>query len=131
MIRIVIFLLACLLAISCTIEKKPVAAKDKEPEILYILPDGTMEFKGRIMNKEDVVIYEDGRGGEGGEGDPQERGDRLLQARRRGRRDGLEVHEPLPGLPHQVDRRHPLQEEVLLGPGEAPEPSLAGREHGR
>ncbi len=37
---------------------------DKEQEIFYIYPDGVMEFKGRTMNREDVVIYEDGRGGE-------------------------------------------------------------------
>ena len=35
-----------------------------EQEFFYIYPDGMMEFKGRIMNKKDVVIYEDGRGGE-------------------------------------------------------------------
>ena len=35
-----------------------------EQEIFYIYPDGMMEFKGRIMNKKDVVIYADGRGGE-------------------------------------------------------------------
>ena len=39
-------------------------AGEKEKEILYIYPDGTMEFRGRIKNKEDVVIYEDGHGGE-------------------------------------------------------------------
>ena len=39
-------------------------AGEKEQEIFYIYPDGTMEFKGRIKNEEDVVIYEDGRGGE-------------------------------------------------------------------
>ncbi len=39
-------------------------ADKKEQEIFYIYPDGTMEFRGRIKNKEDVVIYEDGRGGE-------------------------------------------------------------------
>lgn len=37
---------------------------EKEQDIFYIYPDGIMEFKGRIMNKKDVVIYEDGRGGE-------------------------------------------------------------------
>jgi len=36
----------------------------KEQEIFYIYADGLMEFKGRIMNKKDVVIYADGRGGE-------------------------------------------------------------------
>jgi len=39
-------------------------AGNKEQEIFYIYPDGVMEFRGRIMNREDVVIYEDGRGGE-------------------------------------------------------------------
>ena len=33
-------------------------------EIFYIYPDGMMEFRGRIMNKKDVVIYGNGRGGE-------------------------------------------------------------------
>lgn len=59
-----IVLLACLLLVACTSMERPVKTGVKEPEILYIYPDGTMEFKGRIMNKEDVVIYEDGRGGE-------------------------------------------------------------------
>ncbi len=39
-------------------------AGKKEQEIFYIYPDGMMEFKGRKMNKKDVVIYADGRGGE-------------------------------------------------------------------
>lgn len=32
--------------------------------ILYIYEDGKMKFRSRYLNKEDVVIYEDGRGGE-------------------------------------------------------------------
>ncbi len=64
MTRIIIFLLASLLIASCATAKKPVRTGEKEQEILYIYPDGTMVFKGRIKNKEDVVIYEDGRGGE-------------------------------------------------------------------
>jgi len=39
-------------------------ADKKEQEIFHIYPDGMMKFKGRIMNKKDVVIYADGRGGE-------------------------------------------------------------------
>jgi len=39
-------------------------AGKKEKEIIYVYPEGKIEFKGRIMNEEDVVIYEDGRGGE-------------------------------------------------------------------
>ena len=62
--RIIIFLLASLLIASCATAEKPVTEGEKEREILNIYPDGTMEFRGRIKNKEDVVIYEDGRGGE-------------------------------------------------------------------
>lgn len=62
--RIIIFLFASLLIASCATTQKPVVAGEKEPEVLYIYPDGTMEFDGRIKNKEDVVIYQDGRGGE-------------------------------------------------------------------
>ena len=62
--RIITFLLASLLIASCATAKKPVTAGEKEQEIFYIYPDGTMEFRGRIKNKEDVVIYEDGHRGE-------------------------------------------------------------------
>ena len=56
---------------------------------------------------------------------------RLRAPRRRGGRDGVALHESLPGLPAEVDRRHPRQEEVLLGPDQARQPPLAGREHVR
>jgi len=62
--RIIIFLLASLLIASCATATKPDGVGEKERDILYIYPDGTMEFRGRIKNKEDVVIYEDGRGNE-------------------------------------------------------------------
>jgi hypothetical protein len=62
--RIFILLLTSLLMASCATENKSVSATEKEPEILKIYPDGTMEYKGRIMNDEDVVIYKDGHGGE-------------------------------------------------------------------
>jgi hypothetical protein len=35
-----------------------------EPEILVVHPDGTMQFRDRLMSEEDVIIYADGRGGE-------------------------------------------------------------------
>lgn len=63
-IRIITILIAGLLIASCATAKKPVMVNEKEPEILYIYPDGTMEFKGRIMNEEDVVVYKDGNRGE-------------------------------------------------------------------
>lgn len=34
------------------------------PEILVVHPDGSMEFRDRLMPPGDVIIYEDGRGGE-------------------------------------------------------------------
>ena len=57
-------LLTCLLTVACANMETPVKKAKKEPEILYIYSDGTMEFKGRVMNKKDVIVYEDGRGGE-------------------------------------------------------------------
>ena len=33
-------------------------------ETLYIYEDGRMQYKTRFVNKDDVVIYNDGRGGE-------------------------------------------------------------------
>jgi hypothetical protein len=62
--QIIGLLLTCLLIVSCAGAEKPVQTAKKEQEVLYIHPDGTMEFKGRIMNEKDVVIYKDGRGGE-------------------------------------------------------------------
>ena len=63
--RIIIFLLASLLITFCaTANKSVVMAGEKEQEILYIYPDGRMEFDGRFRSEEDVVIYDDGRGGE-------------------------------------------------------------------
>jgi len=35
-----------------------------EPEVLTVYPDGTMEFRNRIMNEDEVIIYSDGKGGE-------------------------------------------------------------------
>ena len=34
------------------------------PEILTVYNDGTMEYRDRTMNAEDVIIYPDGFGGE-------------------------------------------------------------------
>lgn len=38
--------------------------KNNTPEVLTIYPDGTMEFRDRILNEDDVIIYSDGQGGE-------------------------------------------------------------------
>ena len=42
----------------------PVKTVAREPEQLVVYADGTMEFRNRKIDSENVVIYEDGRGGE-------------------------------------------------------------------
>lgn len=59
----IIFILASFLIASCATTETPVET-DEEQDILYIYPDGTMEFDGRLRSEEDVIIYDDGRGGE-------------------------------------------------------------------
>jgi hypothetical protein len=60
--RTIIFLLASALMTSCATSNQPIAERDQD--ILHIYPDGKMVLDGRVMNEEDVVIYDDGRGGE-------------------------------------------------------------------
>ena len=63
-VRIIVFLLMSILTASCAVDDKKVVTNLKEQEVLYILPDGTMMFKGRIMNNQDVVIYDAAQRGE-------------------------------------------------------------------
>ncbi len=42
----------------------PVKTSAKEPEHLFVYADGSMEFRNRKIDSEEVVIYDDGRGGE-------------------------------------------------------------------
>lgn len=59
----VLTLLAIYSLFGCALE--PVAVSQKnEPEILTVHNDGSMEFRDRSMNADDVVIYQDGFGGE-------------------------------------------------------------------
>lgn len=39
-------------------------SNSNKKDILYIYQDGKMKFRSRYLNTEDVVIYEDGKGGE-------------------------------------------------------------------
>ena len=64
MIRILTVFLISLSIYACTPTKQAVISEPDNDEVLYILPDGTMEFRGRVIDRKDVVIYEDGRGGE-------------------------------------------------------------------
>ena len=38
--------------------------KNNTPEVLTIYPDGRMEYRDRIMDEDEVIIYSDGKGGE-------------------------------------------------------------------
>jgi hypothetical protein len=62
--RSCLIVLSSLMIISCAITEPVEGTVEKEPEILYVLPDGSMVLNGRLMNEDDVIIYEDGRGGE-------------------------------------------------------------------
>ncbi|MEQ8288509.1 MAG: hypothetical protein RIB78_02175 [Gammaproteobacteria bacterium] len=59
----IIVLFASTLA-ACAPTRTAVVSAEDNNKTLYVLPDGTMEFKGRVVPGEDVVIYNDGRGGE-------------------------------------------------------------------
>ena len=50
--------------VACTSQPVVVQSKDAEPEILTVYADGAMQFNDRFVNREDVVIYPDGYGGE-------------------------------------------------------------------
>jgi len=63
-VRIIGFLLISILTVSCVVDDRKLVTNEKEPDILYILPDGSMVFRGRIMNKQDVVIYDAAQRGE-------------------------------------------------------------------
>lgn len=60
-ILVILMLLAGLAACSM---QPAVTATNKEPEILTVQKDGTMILNNRTMNEKDVIIYQDGFGGE-------------------------------------------------------------------
>ncbi len=62
--KIAVLLLSLSFLTACTPTKLAVVSKEGDNKRLFVLPDGTMEFKGRVVPSEDVVIYNDGRGGE-------------------------------------------------------------------
>jgi hypothetical protein len=62
--RTIIFLLASVLMTSCATTNQPVAIAEKDRDVLHIYPDGKMILDGRFINEDNVVIYDDGRGGE-------------------------------------------------------------------
>ena len=61
--RFLLLPLACLLLSGCM--ATPVAkSTPAEPDILIVSADGTMQLGDRLIPDGDVIIYEDGRGGE-------------------------------------------------------------------
>ncbi len=60
-----VYAIAMTVLLSACMGQAPVkTAAKKEPELLTVRADGSMEFRNRTMNAEDVIIYNDGRGGE-------------------------------------------------------------------
>lgn len=57
--RIIIFLLTGLLITFQTSAEEIDGDEVTHDDILYVNPDGTMEFNGSLVSKEDVVIYVD------------------------------------------------------------------------
>jgi hypothetical protein len=53
-----------LVVLAGCMSQAPVKSVAKEPEQLIVYADGTMEFRNRKIDSENVVIYGDGRGGE-------------------------------------------------------------------
>lgn len=52
------------IGLGACMSQTPVKTSAKEPEHLYVYADGSMEFRNRKIDAEEVVIYDDGRGGE-------------------------------------------------------------------
>lgn len=64
LIRLAILFAAVSCLVACTATRMAVVSAQDNNKTLYVLPDGTMEFKGRVVPNDDVIIYNDGRGGE-------------------------------------------------------------------
>lgn len=62
-LAVLVFLVLWTLS-ACQSAPAPPASGSGEREILYIYPDGSMRFRGRLIPRQDVFIYEDGYGGE-------------------------------------------------------------------
>ena len=64
MITTVVFTSACSFTSLKDEGLNKTAINEKPVDILYIYENGKMKFRSRYLNKEDVVIYQDGKGGE-------------------------------------------------------------------
>jgi hypothetical protein len=62
--RIIALCIISFILCSCSVNEKTDVTTENERDVLYILPNGTMKYKGRVINNEDVVIYDAARRGE-------------------------------------------------------------------
>ena len=63
-IKIINIIFIALIMAGCNQTRPAMISNADDKQTLYVLPDGTMEYKGRVMADDDVVIYQDGFGGE-------------------------------------------------------------------
>ena len=63
-VKILAITLLTLTTAACNQTKPAMISDVNDKQTLYVLPDGTIEYKGRVMTDDDVVIYQDGYGGE-------------------------------------------------------------------
>ena len=64
LITTVVFTSACSFTSLKDNDLNTAAVNEKPVDILYIYKNGKMKFRSRYLNDEDVVIYQDGKGGE-------------------------------------------------------------------
>ena len=61
---VLVFNLVFITACSTTQPTSSIEDLNDKSETLYVYEDGRMQYKSRFLNEDDVVIYDDGRGGE-------------------------------------------------------------------
>lgn len=62
--RHTLVLIAMSFLLAGCLSQPTVKTGQREPDILIVHENGDLEFRNRLVNKEDVVIYPDGFGGE-------------------------------------------------------------------
>ena len=61
--KYVVILTSLLVLSGCAIQPD-YSSHNRTPETLTVHPDGAYEYRERFVSQEDVIIYDDGRGGE-------------------------------------------------------------------
>jgi len=60
----ILLLIVILSSTACTSTMNHVAETSESDNTLLVYEDGRMEFNSRFVNEDEIVIYNDGRGGE-------------------------------------------------------------------